>query len=129
MLFSIFYSLIFCSFIFFDYIKDKKDFDKKNEKKKHNKKKFSCKKYVIAGILIFFAIFIRSYKFISVPIPLNFDESSIGYEAYSISKYGIDRNGKSYHTCSYTKKETKKSIIGIYFLFFFCYKYLNVIIK
>ena len=31
----------------------------------------------------------------SVPNGLNVDEASIGYEAYSILNYGIDRNGKS----------------------------------
>ena len=85
MIFSILFSLFFCLFIIKDLLIDKK-----------NNNKTNYLKYAISFLLIFFCVFIRSYKFTKVPIPINFDESSIGYEAYSLLKYNIDRNGISF---------------------------------
>ncbi|MBW2995367.1 glycosyltransferase family 39 protein, partial [Candidatus Woesearchaeota archaeon] len=48
-------------------------------------------KFLILILLI--GIIVRVYSFGSVPPGLNQDEASIGYEAWSILHYGIDRNG------------------------------------
>lgn len=82
-LFSTLFSMVFCLFIIKDYIKEK---DKKN-------KKF---KYLLYLIIIFVACFVRSIYLDKIPASLNYDEASIGYEAYSLTKYGIDRNGFSF---------------------------------
>lgn len=84
LLFSICFSLIFCLFVIKDYIKDK------NKNDKYKKIKYIC-----YFILIFSACFIRSINITKVPASLNYDEASIGYEAYSLLNYGIDRNGIS----------------------------------
>jgi len=59
-------------------------------KKKHNK--FA----LIAGIIIFIGCFVRLYRIDSFPLGLNQDEASIGYEAYSLVNYGVDRFGMSW---------------------------------
>lgn len=82
-LFSTLFSMVFCLFIIKDYIKEK---DKKS-------KKF---KYLLYLIIIFVACFIRSIYLDKIPASLNYDEASIGYESYSLTKYGIDRNGFSF---------------------------------
>lgn len=82
-LFSTLFSMVFCLFIIKDYIKEK---DKKS-------KKF---KYLLYLIIIFVACFVRSIYLDKIPASLNYDEASIGYEAYSLTKYGIDRNGFSF---------------------------------
>jgi len=57
------------------------------------------KKLLNASILIsifIIGIFVRTYKFDTIPSGLNQDEASIGYEAFSILTTGADRNGYSY---------------------------------
>lgn len=51
--------------------------------------------YYIAGVLILTGLFIRFYQLGSLPAGLNQDEASMGYDAYAIANYGVDRNG--YH--------------------------------
>ncbi len=92
MLFSIIFSISFCLFILKDYLKEKKEIEKSKNKKN------IYLKYIISTILVFSCIFIRSYKFTKVPIPINFDEASVGYESYSVLNYKIDRNGNSLPT-------------------------------
>lgn len=50
---------------------------------------------LLIGIAVL-AVASRLYQFAAVPPGLNQDEASIGYEAFSLLYYGIDRNGMSY---------------------------------
>ena len=60
-------------------------------------KKDNNKKYLIIGsLLLFTGSLIRILLIDKYPVGLNQDEASIGYDAYSILKYGIDRAGYSY---------------------------------
>lgn len=55
------------------------------------------KKYIsrfLIILIVFLAFFLRFYKVTSVPPSLNWDEVSIGYNAYSILKTGRDEWGK-----------------------------------
>jgi len=49
---------------------------------------------IILFLVITLALFLRLYKVISIPPSLNWDEVSIGYNAYSILKTGKDEWGK-----------------------------------
>jgi len=49
---------------------------------------------IILFLVITLALFLRLYKVISIPPSLNWDEVSIGYNAYSILKTGRDEWGK-----------------------------------
>lgn len=61
------------------------------------KNKDDKKKYIIIScIILLVGCLIRTVAIESYPIGLNQDEASIGYEAYSIANYGIDRNGYSF---------------------------------
>lgn len=66
---------------------------------KRKKKNESSLSDGITGILfvliMLVAAFLRLYKLGEVPLGLQQDEASIGYDAYSLATYGIDRNG--YH--------------------------------
>lgn len=44
-------------------------------------------------ILMILGVSVRIFHFGAIPPGLNQDEASIGYEAYSILNYGVDRNG------------------------------------
>ena len=50
---------------------------------------------VLFIIIMLLAAFLRLYKLGEVPYGLQQDEASIGYDAYTLAKFGIDRNG--YH--------------------------------
>ena len=58
---------------------------------KHNKDSFEL--VLLASIIIFIGAIVRILLIEKIPIGLNQDEASIGYEAYSLINYGIDRNG------------------------------------
>ena len=61
------------------------------------KKKDKYKKYLIIGsILILVGSLIRLLFIDKLPAGLNQDEASIGYDAWAILNYGIDRAGNSY---------------------------------
>lgn len=62
-------------------------------RKKENDKKIYV---IISCIILLIGCLIRTVAIESYPIGLNQDEASIGYEAYSILNYGIDRNGYSF---------------------------------
>lgn len=50
--------------------------------------------YTVAVILAFLSgLLLRMVNLNGIPLGLNQDEASIGYEAYSLAHYGIDRNG------------------------------------
>ena len=50
---------------------------------------------IIFFFILAVAAFVRLYKLGEVPLGLQQDEASIGYDAYTLATYGIDRNG--YH--------------------------------
>ena len=50
---------------------------------------------IIFLVIMAVAAFLRLYKLGAVPYGLQQDEASIGYDAYTLATYGIDRNG--YH--------------------------------
>lgn len=47
----------------------------------------------VFAVLILIGIFVRFYALGSVPAGLNQDEASMGYDAYALLNYGVDRNG------------------------------------
>ncbi|MCR5403534.1 MAG: glycosyltransferase family 39 protein [Butyrivibrio sp.] len=50
---------------------------------------------ILFALIMVLASFLRLYKLGEVPLGLQQDEASIGYDAYTLATYGIDRNG--YH--------------------------------
>ena len=52
--------------------------------------------YIILGVILVIAAFLRLWKLGSIPLGLAPDEASIGYDAYAIAKFGVDRNGYAY---------------------------------
>ena len=54
------------------------------------------KTYIILAFILVIASFLRLFKLGSIPLGLAPDEASIGYDAYAIAKFGIDRNGYAY---------------------------------
>ena len=48
---------------------------------------------IILAVIMFIAAFLRLYDLGAIPYGLHQDEASLGYEAYSLAMYGIDRNG------------------------------------
>ncbi|RKM56294.1 hypothetical protein D6853_05730 [Butyrivibrio sp. X503] len=52
--------------------------------------------YIILALILVIASFLRLFKLGSIPLGLAPDEASIGYDAYAIAKFGIDRNGYAY---------------------------------
>ena len=63
---------------------------------KKNKNKENFKNTLIATFILLIGCLIRTFLIEKYPVGLNQDEASIGYEAFSILNYGIDRNGMSY---------------------------------
>ncbi len=57
-----------------------------------SKKKF----WIIFGCIAVIGIFVRTVAFTVVPGGLNQDEASMLYDAYSLLKFGVDRNGTSF---------------------------------
>jgi 4-amino-4-deoxy-L-arabinose transferase-like glycosyltransferase len=51
---------------------------------------------VLLMVILLIASFLRLYKLGEIPWGLQQDEASIGYEAYALSRFGIDRNGYPY---------------------------------
>ena len=52
-----------------------------------------CRIFLIAGVLFILAgFFLRLYAQAGVPAGMHQDEANIGYEAYILSKYGVDRD-------------------------------------
>lgn len=88
---SIVISMIISMFVIIPFIR-------KYLKEKKNIKNFlKDNKYeLLCILLIIFGILCRLLFLDKVPSHFNQDEASIGYEAYSILNYGIDRNGISY---------------------------------
>lgn len=52
------------------------------------------KTYLILGLIIFLGVFLRIWMIGSVPPSVNWDEASLGYNAYSILQTGRDEYGK-----------------------------------
>ncbi|SHN53041.1 Dolichyl-phosphate-mannose-protein mannosyltransferase [Butyrivibrio hungatei DSM 14810] len=62
--------------------------------KKNNMKDLSARATtIILAVIMFVAAFLRLYRLGAIPYGLHQDEASLGYEAYSLATYGIDRNG------------------------------------
>ena len=51
--------------------------------------------YFIFALIMIAACLLRLYKLGDIPYGLQQDEASIGYDAFCLANYGIDRNG--YH--------------------------------
>ena len=49
--------------------------------------------WIIFSIILVISAFLRLYKLGEVPLGFQQDEASIGYDAYTLANYGIDRNG------------------------------------
>lgn len=47
----------------------------------------------LLGVIMLIAAFLRLYKLGAIPYGLHQDEASLGYEAFAIATYGVDRNG------------------------------------
>lgn len=54
------------------------------------------KRKFLIGLILIFGIVLRVVLFPNHPKGLNQDEASIGYDAWSILNYGVDRNGTSF---------------------------------
>lgn len=76
---------------------------------------------IFLGLILLVAFFLRIYRVTEIPPSLNWDEASIGYNAYSILKTGKDEWGESFplHFKSYGEyklpAQIYASIPGIYF--------------
>lgn len=72
-------------------------FTTRNEKNKISKPEQWVERYqyYIAGALILIGVLLRFYRLGSLPAGLNQDEASMGYDAFALANYGVDRNG--YH--------------------------------
>lgn len=83
------------------------------------------KKNVFKGLLIaifIVGVFVRVYRIDKMPNALNVDEASSGYDAFSIMKYGVDRNGNSYPVVLYawgSGQSVLYSLISIPFIAMF----------
>lgn len=87
--------------------------------------KEKLKKSVFRGLLIaifIVGVFVRVYGIDNMPNALNVDEASSGYDAFSIMKYGVDRNGNSYPVVLYawgSGQSVLYSLISIPFIAIF----------
>jgi 4-amino-4-deoxy-L-arabinose transferase-like glycosyltransferase len=73
-------------------------------------------------ILLAFGVFLRIFKLGILPIGLNADEASIGYEAYSLLKTGADRWGiklPPYFLSFGSGQNTLYAYLSVPFLYFF----------
>ena len=52
--------------------------------------------YILLGLIITFAGFLRFYKLDQIPISLNWDEVAAGYNAYTIANWGADEYGNKF---------------------------------
>lgn len=69
--------------------------DIKKEEKFENFIRYN-KNSIIIYIILIIGFMTRLIDIVDYPNGFNVDEASIGYEAYAVSNYGIDRNGKSW---------------------------------
>ena len=60
------------------------------------RKRLKNKTNIVIFIIFLIGILVRTIGISSFPNGFNCDEASIGYEAYAVSNYGIDRNGNSW---------------------------------
>lgn len=87
--------------------------------RKHIENKENLKEFIKSNkfeIILFFILIIGSLVRVcgidKMPNALNVDEASSGYEAYSIMKYGIDRNGNSYPVFLYSWGEGQNALLS-----------------
>ncbi|AEI39241.1 ArnT family glycosyltransferase [Paenibacillus mucilaginosus] len=87
-----------------------------------SKKRIDRKYFYTLIICLIIGILVRVLFINSIPPGLNQDEASIGYDAYSILHYGIDRNGISYpfHLISWgSGQNALYAYLTIPFIYFF----------
>ncbi len=65
-------------------------------KKKNGKDISDRAAYIAFGVIMLVAAFLRLFMLGQIPYGLQQDEASIGYDAYTLATYGIDRNGYPY---------------------------------
>lgn len=51
----------------------------------------TCRNYVIALLIVIFALFVHLYRLDEIPFGINVDEIGMGYDAYCLGNWGIDR--------------------------------------
>ncbi len=64
--------------------------------------------------ILIIAAFLRFYQLTDLPAGLHQDEANIGYEAYNIGTYGVDRNGYPYPIYPITYGSGGGSVLMIY---------------
>ncbi|MBU2544318.1 glycosyltransferase family 39 protein [Patescibacteria group bacterium] len=79
------------------------------------KNHWSLKHFVIIGIILLSALFLRIYKVDQIPPSLSWDEVSIGYNAYSILKTGRDEHGRFLPLDAFAAYGDYKPPLAIYF--------------
>lgn len=52
--------------------------------------------YLLLGLIVLLALFLRIYKLDKVPPSLSWDEAAVGYNAYSIANFGTDEWGNRF---------------------------------
>lgn len=69
--------------------------DAKKETQKNILDILKDKYYIVIFAILVIGFILRTVNLVNLPSGLNQDEASAGYDAYSVLKYGVDRNGKS----------------------------------
>lgn len=89
---------------------------------KENMKKFLKKngyKIILVFVLIIGSL-VRIYNIGEMPNGLNVDEASSAYDAFSIMKYGVDRNGNSFPVVLYAWGSGQSILYSIIMIPFVC---------
>ena len=71
-------------------------------------------KKIALALLIFFALFLRTYHISQVPPALSWDEVSIGYNAYNILKTARDEHGRFFPIDTFVAYGDYKPPLAIY---------------
>lgn len=67
-----------------------------NMKEKCGKKKAIKAEGIIYGLIFLLALFLRVYRLNDLPYGIHMDEAGMGYDAYSLANWGLDRYYKFY---------------------------------
>ena len=78
------------------------------------KEKISRREILLFVLFLSIGCCLRLLMLTKIPAGLNQDEASIGYEAYSLAEYGIDRNGYPYPVYPITFGSGGGSVLMIY---------------
>ena len=63
---------------------------------KCGKKKVIKAEGIIYGLIFLLALFLRVYRLNDLPYGIHMDEAGMGYDAYSLANWGLDRYYKFY---------------------------------